>query len=1016
MSASVGCVSVCHSSGCSNSKSPALYERLHEEIGSVGMANPPSVAAAGCHGFCQNGPIVVMPDGTLYTRVKPDDASEIVGKHLVGGGVVERLLYRDPATGRTVRGYDDVAFLHRQERRVLGRSGRIDPESLDDYLATGGYVALAHALRDLLPEDVVEQVHTAGLRGRGGAGYPTAAKWAIARATPAEQRYVVANGYESDPGASVDRTLMEGDPHAVLEGLLLAAYAVGASEAFAYVQADYRVAVKRMRGAIAQAEEAGYVGDSILGSSFSCRVRLVEATGAFICGHEPALIAVIEGRRAMPDARPPYPARQGLWGSPTVVNNVETLANVPIIVRDGPAAFASVGTPGSPGTKLFALAGKVNNVGAVEVPLGTTLREIIFEIGGGVVGGRAYRGVTTGGPTGGILPSSLLDTRIDYDSLREAGSMLGSGGLMVLDETNCPIDLARFFLTMSHAESCGKCVPCRLGTKQMLEILVGIAEGRGQPEDLDRLQRLGESIQASSLCGLGQTAPNPVLTGLRYFREEYEAHVYDKACSSGGCQALFVAPCENTCPLHQDVPLYANLIVQGRLEEALDVIRESNPFPSICGRVCDHRCESRCRRNDIDQAVSVRNLKRFVVDKAGAAAEWTPTLLDSPKDERVAIVGAGPAGLAAAYRLGRLGYRSTIFEALPVAGGMAAVGIPEYRLPKAVLNRDVEMVKRLGVEIRLNTALGRDFTLESLRADGYRAVLLATGAHLSAELRIPGEDLEGVLGAIHFLREDALGQEPRVGRRVAVIGGGSVAFDSARSAVRRGAESVRVFYRRERADMPAPREEIEDAEAEGVEIEVLVAPIRVLGRDGQVVGLECQRMALGPYDDSGRRRPVSIPGSEFVLELDTVIAAIGQVVHTDFLPSGDGWRTRRGLVSANRRTFATSTPGVFAAGDAVTGPWTLVQAIAGGMRAADSIHRSFRGQPLEVVVQAPRSRRWPTPPLGEVANRPRALMPMVPAAARATTQVEVELGFDLEMARWEASRCLRCDLREESTP
>jgi NADH-quinone oxidoreductase subunit F len=345
---------------------------------------------------------------------------------------------------------------------------------------------------------------------------------------------------------------------------------------------------------------------------------------------------------------------------------------------------------------------------------------------------------------------------------------------------------------------------------------------------------------------------------------------------------------------------------------------------------------------------------------------------------------------------------------------MAAVGIPEYRLPKAILNRDVEMVVRLGAEIRLNSALGRDFTLESLRSDGFAAVLLATGAHRSASLRVPGEDLDGVLGAIHFLREDALGLEPTVGRRVAVVGGGSVALDSARSALRRGAESVVVLYRRERSDMPAPREEIEDAEAEGVEIRVLVAPTRVLGEEGRVVGVECQTMSLGPYDDSGRRRPTPVPGSEHVVEVDTVIAAIGQVVHTDFLPADGDWRTRRGLLSANRRTLATAVPGVFAAGDAVTGPWTLVQAVAGGMRAADSIHRYLRGLPLEVVAEVPRARRHSTPALGEVANRPRAHMPMLPAAARARSQEEVELGFDLETARWEASRCLRCDIREES--
>mgnify|MGYP005843358711 CR=1 FL=1 len=1009
-------VLICHSSGCTNSRSPSLFANLEEELAKVGLAGTVAVERTGCHGFCQNGPIVVVePERVLYTRVKPDDAAAIVREHLVGGNLVERLLFVDPASRKAIANYDEVAFFHRQQRRVLARCGRIDPESLAQYVETGGYGALRRAVLEMTPVAVIDEVKKAGLRGRGGAGYPTASKWAIARDMPADQKYVVANGYESDPGASIDRTLMEGDPHAVIEGLLLAAYAVGASQAFLYIQQDYKLAVKRLRAAVAQAEEAGYAGENILGSGFSCRIRLIEATGAFLAGHEPALIAWIEGKRGMPRARPPYPAKSGAWGRPTIVNNVETLANVPIIIAGGAEAYAAVGTPNSPGTKMFALTGKVNNVGAVEVPLGTTLREIIFEIGGGITGGRPYKGVTTGGPTGGCLPPSMLDMKVEYDALAEAGSMLGSGGLVVMDETTCPVDLAKFFLAFSHSESCGKCVPCRLGTKQMLDILTDISEGRGKPEDLDLLRELGEGIQAGSLCGLGRTAPNPVLTGLKYFREEYEAHVYEKVCPSGGCQALFVAPCENTCPLHQDVPMYTYLIAQGKIDEALAVIRETNPFPSICGRICDHRCETRCRRADIDEAVSVRNLKRFAVDYASlrVGEEWLPPMLEGPKEERVAIVGAGPAGLGAAFRLARLGYKVSVFEALPVAGGMMMVGIPEYRLPKAIVNREIEMIKRLGVEIRLNTALGRDFTLEQLRRDGYAAVLLATGAHQSATLRIPGEDLEGVLGAIHFLREDALGQKPRIGKRVAVIGGGSVAMDAARSALRCGAEEVHVFYRRERVDMPAPREEIEDAEHEGVRVHVLTAPTRVLGREGKVVGLECQRMELGGYDDSGRRKPVPVKGSEFVVEVDNVIAAIGQVVHTDFLPDEGGWRTRRGLLAANPRTLATATPGVFAAGDAVSGPWTLVQALAGGIRAANSIHRYLRGEPLEVVAEGPRRRQWPTPPVGEMVDYGRTPMPMLPAEERARRRDEVELGFTLEMAMREACRCLRCDIREE---
>jgi NADH:ubiquinone oxidoreductase subunit F (NADH-binding)/NAD-dependent dihydropyrimidine dehydrogenase PreA subunit/(2Fe-2S) ferredoxin len=487
------------------------------------------------------GPLVIVyPEGTFYIRVKAEDVPEIVEEHLVKGRIVDRLLYKAPVTEDEIPTYKELDFYRKQYRVALRNCGSIDPEKIQEYIARDGYASLEKAVYDLTPEQVIEEVKTSGLRGRGGGGFPTGLKWEFCRRSPGDLKYLICNADEGDPGAFMDRSILEGDPHSLIEGMAIAAYAIGCSEGYIYCRAEYPLAIKRLKIAIAQAEELGLLGENILGTDFSFKLHIKEGAGAFVCGEETALMASIEGKRGMPRVRPPFPAQKGLWDKPSNINNVETYANVSVIIGKGADWFGGMGTEKSKGTKVFALTGKVNNTGLVEVPMGIPIREIIFEIGGGIVGGKEYKGVQIGGPSGGCIPASLMDTSVDYESLIQAGAMMGSGGLVVMDETTCMVDLARFFLNFTQSESCGKCTPCREGTKRMLEILTRICDGEGVPEDIETLERLGRVIKATALCGLGNTAPNPVLSTLRYFRDEYEAHIFDKRCPAHACSALLV--------------------------------------------------------------------------------------------------------------------------------------------------------------------------------------------------------------------------------------------------------------------------------------------------------------------------------------------------------------------------------------------------------------------------------------------------------------------------------------------
>ena len=529
---------VCRGTGCESSKSGVLFERLTEEVKKHHLEDKVRIKTIGCHGLCQQGPVIsVEPEGLFYCQVKESDIDEIVQSHLIEGRPVERLFYEHD-DGTRIPHYKDIPFYSKQTRVVLKNSGHIDPTKIDEYLAVGGYKGLERALTKMTPEEVIEEVQKSGLRGRGGAGFPTGLKWKFARGYESDVKYAICNADEGDPGAFMDGSILIADPHAVLEGLSIAAYAIGAKQAFVYVRHEYPAAVASLKRAIKQSYERGFLGKNIMGTDFSLDITLMEGAGAFVCGEETALIASIEGRRGMPRPRPPFPAESGLWGKPTVINNVKSLAAVSIILRKGWEWFHSIGTEGSPGTAIFSLTGKVRNTGLVEVPMGATLRHIIFDVGGGVRDGRTFKAVQTGGPAGGCLPADKLDLPVDFDSLRAAGAIMGSGGMIVMDETTCMVDVARYFLSFTQQESCGKCPPCRMGTLEMLRILDKIREGRGEEGDIEKLLDLCNTVVKGSLCGLGQNAPNPVLTTIKYFRDEYEAHIRDKTCPAMVCKDL----------------------------------------------------------------------------------------------------------------------------------------------------------------------------------------------------------------------------------------------------------------------------------------------------------------------------------------------------------------------------------------------------------------------------------------------------------------------------------------------
>ncbi|MFO7618940.1 MAG: NADH-quinone oxidoreductase subunit NuoF [Thermoplasmata archaeon] len=987
------------------------------------------IISVGCIGMCHAEPLVDIKlpgkPRVTYSDMTVEKVKKIIDGHLLGGKPVKELalaqlseelsecvdgVIKYDEAYKGIPTFRELPFFSKQKRIVLRNCGVIDPVNLKEYISRGGYKSAFRMLQELRPEEVIDCVKKSGIRGRGGAGFPTGLKWEFCAKAPGNIKYIICNADEGDPGAYMDRAVLEGDPHSVIEGMIIGAYAMGASEGYIYVRTEYPLAIKHLKIALAQAEKYGLLGEGIFGTNFNFRIHIREGAGVFVCGEETALIHSIEGMRGEPRPRPPFPASSGLWEKPTNINNVETWANIPLIIQRGGEWFSKIGTAKSTGTKVFSLVGKINRAGLVEVPAGIQLKDIIYEIGGGCPNGRKVKAVQTGGPSGGCIPLERLDVSVDYENLKELGSIIGSGGMVVLDEDTCMVDVARFFLTFTSEESCGKCTPCRVGTKRMLELLQKICHGNGTLEDVDVLENLSVQVRDASLCALGGTAPNPVLTTLRYFRHEYLSHVIDKKCRASVCAAMFKSPCQNTCPAETNVPGYIQLINEGRHIEAYEVNRENNPFPSICGRVCEHPCETRCQRAQLDEAIAIRDLKRFCSDAYLASKKPAKISKLKPVGKKIAIVGGGPSGLSAAYFLARLGYSPTVFESAEKAGGWLRYGIPRYRLPHDVLDKEIQDIIDLGVELKTSTVVGRNVMLADLKKK-YEAVYLAVGVQLDKKLGLEGEELPGVLPGLKVLRDVNSGKKVSLGKHVLIIGGGNVAVDVARTCVRLGTK-VTICYRREEEDMPAYKEEIEQCKQEGVTYHFLVAPEKLITEKGKVVGAVFRKNRIGEFTKYGRRNP--IPTDERVeVRADNVIIAIGQDMDEGFVKGFNCEILGKGKLIAAKGDLVTEDPKIFAGGDAVLGPASVIEAIGHGRKAARSIDMMLSGEDRFLELEKKNFKNYSMVAPENEQTMPRQHTAGADPSERTSGFDEVMMCLDRKCAKKESDRCLRCDLSAE---
>jgi len=1030
---------ICAGTACHASGSNGIIRVVKKHIIEKHLVGKVSLRITGCHGFCEMGPFILTePQQAFYMQVKLGDVPRII-EAMLSDKYVEDLLYQDPHTGEKYYNRDDIPFFKNQQRSILGLNQKIDPIRIYNYIAQEGYSALEQVLSKQSTGWVVQQVKHSGLRGRGGGGFPTGLKWELLAKQPGDRgKFLVCNADEGDPGAYMDRSVLEGNPHSIIEGMIIGAYGTGATEGIVYVRNEYPLAVKHLNIALKQAHELGFLGQNILGTGFSFDIKVVKGAGAFVCGEETALIRSIEGKMGEPRQRPPFPIQKGIDGKPTAINNVETWANIPLIFRLGAEEFAKVGTKNNSGTKIFSLVGKIRNTGLVEVPMGTSIKEIVYGIGGGPIGKAKIKAVQTGGPSGGCIPAEKFDLQVDYDSLTAAGSIMGSGGMIVMDENTCMVDIAKYFMNFLKDESCGKCFTCRKGTQRMYEILDDISKGKGTLKHLDLLTELAEVVKDTTMCGLGQTASNPVLSTLRYFRDEYLHHL-DKKCGAFVCKDLVGAPCQAACPLDTEAWRYVAMIEKGEYEQAYKIIMDANPLPSVCARVCDRKCEARCNLAvSGGEAIAIRALKRFITDRVDPSVYKTVRTVRNIEDtSSVAVIGAGPAGLSAAHYLSLLGYKVALVDANEKPGGMLISCIPAYRLPKDLLCKEIEsLLDDENITLRCGTALGRDITIDDLFKDTFKAVFLAIGADKSQRLGLEGEDIDGIYSSMKFLKAFNLRGEELAKGHVGIVGGGNSAVDAARVAIRqKNVKSVTLLYRRTCQEMPAYAEEveaaleegikletlvspvkiryIEAAQAEGVKVETFVEPVKIDARNGHLADIKCVRNKPGDIDSSGRRRPVPIPGSEFTTKLDTLIVAIGERPDSDCLASMGLEPDKSGRLRVDAKTLCTNRKGVFAGGDMVTGPNTVVDAIAAGKKAAEVIDRYLRGEEL---AEPPQSKlpgvfiEPSTPSDEEYEEVTRAEPATLPAKSRKKSFAEVELPLSVEQATREAGRCLRCDL------
>lgn len=974
--------------GCRANGSLEVFENFKNEIKERKLENLFEIVPTGCQKFCSGAPCVSLSNpSVIYQNISCDKVSSVINSALKGEIISDFL-----AQGK---------FFEKQKFKVLEKCGEINPLSIEEYVWKGGFSALVKVLSEFTLEDVIEEVKKSKLRGRGGAGFPTGIKWEITRKNQEKTKYIICNGDEGDPGAFMDRTLLEGVPFQVIEGIIIGAYAIGAEEGYIYVRAEYPIAVEHLKIAIEECYKIGILGKNILGTDFNFNLYIKEGAGAFVCGEETALISSIEGKRGMPRPRPPFPAQKGLWRKPTCINNVETFANIPIIINEGAENFVKTGTEKSGGTKIFSLAGKIKNTGLVEVPLGISIGEIIFDIGGGALPGRKIKGVQTGGPSGGCIPVEKFNTPVDYETLAELGSIMGSGGMIAIDDKVCIVDFAKYFLQFVQSESCGKCVPCRIGTKRMLEILEKITSGKGEIEDIDKLEKLGNVIKEASLCGLGQTAPNPVLTTIKYFRNEYIEHILLNYCRAGQCKEITYAFCENSCPAGIRVPDYIQAIMEKDFLKAYKIICESIPFPSLCGRACYAPCENVCRRGEIDQPVKIRMLKRFVSDYAWRENVSLKNFMEIKPEinKKVAIVGGGICGLTCAWILSQEGVEVHIYEKENHLGGTVRTYIPEFRVPKKIIEKEIKDILNERIKVFYKKTLGRNLVLSDL-INNYDAVFISTGAQIPQKLDFSGKN---IYQGLEFLRKVKEKRKIKIGERVGVIGGGNVAIDCARTALRVGAREVYILYRRTEEYMPAHESEIEEAKKEGVKFIFLVFPERVLESEDRIKLLLRKSKLLSKYDKNGRKE-ISPTDETIEMIFDTLIIAIGQKSNLKEII---------GEIQINEFTLQTEIEKLFVGGDFLRGPSNIIEAIKDGKKAGYSILEFLKTGKVTIKkrekIEIPEEEYLKKK---EPLSIPSQKIDTIPLKERRYTFKEIEKKFSVEKAVKEAKRCLQCHLEK----